>query len=166
MRSRNIWICLVAWAGSVGCDVVVAERQAQVLPEFGATITGERRADDPSWKGRCAVQFVGSAPEVNAVITSKGKGKYVFHVTNMAYDETIKAKFAGADGKIQTDVGVPHWTLNQIRECYEDVTAEFAEFGWVKIGTHPTYTLMPGAKCSTDEFAMIVFFVDEWFYYG
>lgn len=158
---NNAWALFVGFMGlmgAVGCDAVV--------PELAATITGERRAEDHSWKGHCAVRFVGSSPEVTAVITSRRKGKYVFVVTNEAYDETVTAKFAGADAKIQTDVGVPDWTLNQIRECYDDVTEDFAEFGWVQIGSHPSYALMPKAKCSRDEFAMILFFVDEWFYYG
>lgn len=36
----------------------------------------------------------------------------------------------------------------------------------VEIDGQLTYTLVTGAACSTDEFALILFFVDEWFFYG
>lgn len=65
-----------------------------------------------------------------------------------------------------TTAGVPHGSITYLRDTYDDIVDTFEEDGIVGVDDQLTYVLLPGADCSKDEFAMIHFFVVEWFYYG
>lgn len=89
-----------------------------------------------------------------------------FRVTSGRGDWDETAKFEDRYAPMQTTAGVPRRSITYIRDKYEDIVDAFAADGVVGVDGQLTYVLMPGARCTRDEFAMIHFFVVEWFYYG
>ena len=107
----------------------------------------------------------------SSLLTSDGHGYHHdlrFRVTASRGDWEVKAKFADRHAPMIVHppwVGVPRDAIADIRERYEDTVDTFDFDGVVEM-RGVTYVLMPEADCSKDEFAMTLFFVEEWFYYG
>ncbi len=100
--------------------------------------------------------------------TKKGRhGKRTFEIASLYVWETeVTARFENRHAPLQTDVGVPHDSLDEIRDRFDDEVDAFDKDGVVQIDDQLTYVILPEADCSKDEFALIHFFVVEWFFYG
>ena len=100
--------------------------------------------------------------------TKKGRhGKRTFEIASQYVWETeVTARFENRHAPMQTDVGVPHDSLDGIRERFDEEVDAFDKDGVVHIDDQLTYVILPDADCSKDEFALIHFFVVEWFFYG
>lgn len=117
----------------------------------------------------CRVELVDSFNLFTTILdveSSKEKGALFFTVIDEDLDETIDAQFDSRNSPLETDVSVPDDTLNQIRARYRSSITTFETADVVEVDDQLTYTLLPGADCTRDEFALIRFFVDEWLYFG
>lgn len=100
------------------------------------------------------------------VTSSQTQDALDFTIVDEGKSDTIEAHFDGRDQPLETRVGVPDDSLNDIVMRYQSMATEFATTGMAYDGYQLTYTLLPGAQCSEDEFVMIHFFVIEWLYFG
>jgi hypothetical protein len=117
----------------------------------------------------CRVEFVDSYNQFTSIIeveSSEDDDELDFTVFDESTDLTVHAHFDDRDSPLETDAGVPDSSLVEIRERYESDVDTFAASGVVEIDSQLTYTLLPDANCTKDEFALILFLVDEWFYFG
>ena len=154
--SRKTWILSVLFVGVFGCDA--AQGEVADLEFRGFMLPG----DD------CKVGLWDSFNEFSTILTVKpGEGGDLSFIVddNFGLGE-VTADFASRDSPLVSDASVPDQSLNEIRERFEDETATFDEFGVVQIGSQLTYFILPKARCTEDEFALIHFFVEEWFYFG
>ncbi len=118
----------------------------------------------------CQILMRDPGNSFSSLLTSDGHGYHRdlrFRVTASRGDGEVKAKFADrhAPMVVPPGVGVPHDSIDTLRDRYDDAVDTFDSDGVVEM-RGVTYVLMPEADCSKDEFAMALFFVEEWFYYG
>lgn len=167
--SSTVKISLCVLLGLSACDAVTHGDQAAAPGPRAGTLDslqgvqpGALGSDD-----MCAVVMRDSFNAFSTIVWVKSShkdGKYYFSVSDL-YMGTREAKFASRDSPLNAK-GVPHDTLNEIREEYEDEVEAFDDDGVVQVDDQLTYVILPESECSKDEFAMIHFFIFEWFYYG
>jgi hypothetical protein len=157
--SRSATILLASCVGLIGCSAI----------ENG---TGDDDATEPraaSSSSDCRVEFDDSWNQSHSIIdveSDKHDGELFFSVYDEDKDMMIEAQFDGRNSPIETDANVPPSTLNEIRRRFKPYVKTLAASGEVLIDHQLQYTLLPGAECSRDEFALILFFVEEWLYFG
>lgn len=150
---RTTMIPLLILVGLLGCDAVVDDPELRAFQLPG---------DD------CRVGMWDAFNEFSTILTVRpgDDGELSFIVDDNFGLGEVRATFASRDAPMVSDVCVPDRTLNEICEDHRVDTKIFNERGVVLVGSQLTYYMLPNAGCSEDEFALILFFVNEWFYFG
>lgn len=150
---RTTMTLMLILGGLFGCDAVTDDPELRAFQLPG---------DD------CRVGMWDAVNEFSTILTVRpgDEGDLSFIVDDNFGLGAVSASFASRDSPLVSDVCVPDQTLNEICEGHKVNTKIFSERGEVVVGGQLTYYMLPDAGCSEDEFALILFFVNEWFYFG
>ena len=110
----------------------------------------------------CAVGLGDSLNHFATILTATRKDNGVYTITNGVDTEQV---IVNGNREIKTEAGVPHWTPQQIAEKYRTIVTELMKSHKVVQG-QDTWTLPAGSACQELDIELIMFLVDEWFYYG
>jgi len=95
----------------------------------------------------------------------QGPGAALYSVSDGR--STEEAVVRGEDAAIEAGGGVPHPTPIQIRSDYKDGAETLSKSSRFATPNHQLiYTVKPGSSCTSFDSALLMFWINEWFYFG
>ena len=121
----------------------------------------------------CAIQVVNTMIEnenlkvVSFTVASlpKGPGATLYRVSDGR--STEEAIVRTDDAEIETHKGVPHPTPANILADRKDGAEALSKSGRFETSSGQLiFTVKPGSRCAPFDAALLMFWIDEWFYFG
>ena len=106
---------------------------------------------------------------ITASAIHESDGSLSYTITNkssLSAPDMVKVKIKNENDPITTDAGVGNPTPREILARYGDAADKLLSTGKYGSAGQVTYTLKAKSSNAKLELALILFLVDEWFYYG